>query len=137
MTNAKKSDLLTLIIVALFAFSAIAVSGAKMVSLAYAGEADVVSVRAERESAGTWRFDVTVEHADTGWDHYADRWDVLSGKGEVLGERVLLHPHVSEQPFTRSLRGLKIPENLESVVVRAHDSVHGLGGKEITVVLDR
>lgn len=102
---------------------------------AYAGEADVVGVKVTPESGETFRFDVTVQHDDTGWDHYADRWDVLGADGTVYGERVLLHPHVNEQPFTRSLGGVSVPDNVTEVVIRAHDSVDGLGGKEMTVQL--
>ncbi len=104
---------------------------------ASAGEADVVKVEAAQEGAGTWRFDVTVAHADEGWDHYADKWEVLAPDGRGLGTRVLLHPHVGEQPFTRSLGGVAIPEDIDRVTLRAHDSVHGLGGAEITVELMR
>ncbi len=104
---------------------------------ASAGEADVVAVEAAREDPGTWRFDVTVAHGDEGWDHYADKWEVLAPDGRVLGARVLLHPHVGEQPFTRSLGGVAIPEDIDRVILRAHDSVHGLGGVEITVELTR
>ncbi len=100
-----------------------------------AGKADVVRVRVEQEEGRTWTFAVTVRHDDQGWDHYADRWEVLGPKGEVLGTRVLLHPHVGEQPFTRSLSGVKIPENVRKVQVRARDSVHGYGGKEILLEL--
>jgi hypothetical protein len=92
-----------------------------------AGEGEVVGVEAVQEAGGTWRFDVTVAHADEGWEHYADKWQVLGPDGTVLGERVLLHPHVEEQPFTRSLAGVAIPDGLEVVEVRTHDSVHGWG----------
>lgn len=104
---------------------------------AQAGEADVVAAEAVREGDGTWRFRVTVAHADEGWDHYADRWQVLTEDGRVLGTRVLLHPHENEQPFTRSLGGVAIPEDIDTVVVRAHDSVHGNGGAELLVKLQR
>lgn len=99
------------------------------------GEADVVDVAAAREGGGSYRFSVTVRHADAGRDHYADRWEVLAPDGEVLGTRVLHHPHMDEQPFTRSLGGVAIPAGLSRVRVRAHDSVHGYGGEEITVSL--
>ncbi len=102
-----------------------------------AGEADVVAVEAAEAGAGTWRFEVTVAHADAGWDHYADKWEVLAPDGRVLATRVLLHPHVGEQPFTRSLGGVAIPAEIERVILRAHDSVHGLGGAEMTVELAR
>jgi len=102
-----------------------------------AGEADVVAVEAAEEGAGTWRFAVTVAHADAGWDHYADKWEVLAPDGRVLATRVLLHPHVGEQSFTRSLGGVAVPAEIERVIFRAHDSVHGLGGAEMTVELAR
>lgn len=103
---------------------------------AAAGEVDVVDVTVTPESGGGYRFDVTLRHADSGWDHYADRWEVLTPDGDdVLATRVLAHPHVNEQPFTRSLGGVKIPAGLSTVRVRGHDKVHGLGGREMTVAL--
>ena len=49
--------------------------------------------------------------------------------------RVLLHPHDHEQPFTRSLPRVAVPEGLRRVAVRAHDSVHEYGGAVMTVRL--
>lgn len=102
---------------------------------AAAGEANVVAAKAERTSDGAWRFDVTVRHDDIGWEHYADRFEVVAPDGTVLGTRVLLHPHETEQPFTRSLDGVAIPEGVDTVEIRAHDKVHGLGGSAVTVEL--
>ena len=101
-----------------------------------ADEADVVEVVATPGTGG-WRFDVTVRHGDEGWEHYADQWDVVSPDGAVLGTRVLLHPHVGEQPFTRSLTGVAIPDGVDRVVLRARDSVHGYGGVEVEVELNQ
>ncbi|MCP5088198.1 MAG: hypothetical protein GY952_15505 [Rhodobacteraceae bacterium] len=100
-----------------------------------AGEADVVGVNVRAESEGTFRFSVTVRHDDTGWEHYADRWDVVGLDGTIYGERMLGHPHVDEQPFTRALGGVSVPEGVTEVLIRAHDKVDGLGGKEMTVKL--
>lgn len=100
-----------------------------------AGEADVVDVGVRHSAGGTFRFDVTVRHADEGWEHYADKFEILGPDGQALGTRVLAHPHVNEQPFTRSLGGVRIPAGLTSVEVRAHDIIHGLGGKTQTVPL--
>jgi len=94
--------------------------------VAHADSPVVEGVRAVA-SGGTWRFDVTVRHGDTGWDHYADGWGVYDAEGTELGFRKLLHPHENEQPFTRSLSGVSIPEGVKEVRVRAHDSVHGWG----------
>ena len=104
-------------------------------AVSLAGEADVVGVKARSEGNGSWSFSVTVRHDDEGWDHYADQWEVLGSDGAVLGTRVLLHPHVGEQPFTRSLGGVQIPKEVENVVVRARDSVHDYGGEEMEVEL--
>lgn len=98
---------------------------------AVAGEADVVGATARETGAGLWTISVTVRHADAGWDHYADRWEVLSLTGDVLATRVLLHPHENEQPFTRSLPGVALPPGTKAVIIRAHDSVHGYGGAEV------
>ena len=63
--------------------------------------ADVIDV--EISGDGPYTFAVTVASPDTGWDKYADEWRIESEAGEVLGVRELTHPHVDEQPFTRSL----------------------------------
>ena len=61
----------------------------------FAGESEVTAVEVHAESAGTYSFSVTLRHADTGWDHYADRWQVLTMDGDVLEPRTLFHPHVN------------------------------------------
>ncbi len=113
------------------------VAVAMMSGAGIAGEADVVGVKADRSSDGTWSFDVTVAHADEGWNHYANRWDVVAPDGTVLGTRTLHHPHETEQPFTRSLRGVSVPDGVVSVTIRANDSVHGTGGQEFSVGLSK
>lgn len=100
-----------------------------------AGEADALAVEVTRAADGTYAFAVTVRHGDSGWDHYADRWEVLAPDGTALATRVLLHPHVDEQPFTRSLTGIAIPQSIRRVRVRAHDKVHGYGGMEQEITL--
>jgi hypothetical protein len=107
-----------------------------------AANADVLYVRAVEAAGGTWTFHVTVEHPDSGWEDYADGWDVLTPDGTVLKPdpdspftRLLLHPHENEQPFTRSQSGIVIPPGVTSVQVRAHDLVDGFGGREVTVDL--
>lgn len=84
----------------------------------------IENVSASR-SGDTWRFDVTIRHPDTGWDHYADGWRVLDMDGNELGMRVLHHPHESEQPFTRSLGGVTIPDGITQVQIQARCSVDG------------
>jgi len=100
-----------------------------------AGLADVVAAEAQCEGARC-TFLVTVRHGDEGWDHYADRYEVRDEAGDVLGTRVLRHPHVDEQPFTRSL-AIDVPQKVRSVRIRAHDSKHGEGGRGIALDLER
>ena len=101
-----------------------------------AGEADVLDVQVS-QNGGTYRFDVSVQHADTGWEHYANAFEIVAPDGTVLGTRVLYHPHVNEQPFTRSLSGVRIPDGVSEVDVRAVDSIHGTGGKTVRVEVPR
>ena len=105
------------------------------------GNADVTHVRAVQSADGSWTFHVTVEHPDTGWEDYADGWDVVT-EGVVIKPdpsspftRLLLHPHENEQPFTRSQSGIVIPEGVTLVQVRAHDLADGFGGREVLVDL--
>jgi hypothetical protein len=93
---------------------------------AFAGPATVVDATATQSNRG-WTFSVTIKHADTGWDHYADGWGVYAPDGTELGYRVLAHPHVNEQPFTRSLSGVDIPDGMTTVVIKPRDLVHGVG----------
>jgi len=112
----------------------------KIASLA---NADVVFVRAEKDpEPDSWTFQVTVRHPDTGWEDYADGWDVMLPDGTVIKPdpdspftRTLLHPHQEEQPFTRSQSGILIPEGITKVQVRAHDLVDGFGGEVVVVDL--
>ena len=114
-------------------FSCIAF-GFGLPSISTADEADVVDVKIFKTGRDKFRIDATVKHADTGWDHYSNKFEVLDTEGNLLGTRVLHHPHVNEQPFTRSVT-LEIPKSVTSVVVRAGDSVHELGGAEITIAV--
>ena len=112
-----------------FAVSTIAIN------IIIAEEADVVKVKVTQQSNGSYSFQVTVRHNDEGWDHYADAWDVRGADGTIYGTRVLAHRHENEQPFTRGKSGVSIPDGVKSVIVRAHDKVHGHGGKTKEVAL--
>jgi hypothetical protein len=104
-------------------------------SVATAGEVEIAAAAVRQGADGAYRFSVTLRHADTGWDHYADKWDIVAPDGTVLGTRVLLHPHENEQPFTRSLSGVRVPKDVKRVSIRAHDKVHGYAERTLTVEL--
>jgi hypothetical protein len=92
-------------------------------------------VRATQSGDGLWKFDTTVRHNDEGWDHYADVWQVVDAENNIMAERILAHPHDTEQPFTRSQSNIQIPPELTTVMVRAKCNVHGFGGQEVVVDL--
>ena len=107
-----------------------------------AANADVTFVRVVATGDNRYTFHVTVAHPDTGWEDYADGWDVLLPDGTVVKPsasspftRLLVHPHVNEQPFTRSQSGIEISAEITQVTVRAHDLVDGFGGKTVTIDL--
>jgi hypothetical protein len=102
--------------------------------LVQAGEVELVKTTFTQRG-DTWDVSTTLRHDDTGWEQYADAWRVVTADGKVLGTRVLYHPHEHEQPFTRSLGGVKIPTNLEVVFVEAHCKVHGWSSQRLRVDL--
>ena len=88
--------------------------------------ADVISVQASG-SEGAYQFTVGIGSPDTGCEQYADWWEVISEDGELIYRRILLHSHISEQPFVRS--GGPVSISPETVVwVRAHMNIGGYGG---------
>lgn len=91
-----------------------------------ADEAEIVSASA-RASGDSFTISVTLRHGDTGWDDYADGWEVLDASGARLGFRELLHPHVNEQPFTRSQSGIRIPQGTAQVFIRSRTNADGWG----------
>ncbi len=107
-----------------------------------AANADVLFVSATETAVGLWTFSVEVAHPDSGWEDYADGWDVVLPDGNIAKAnpddpftRLLLHPHENEQPFTRSQSNIPIPTEVTTVTVRAHDLVDGFGGQEMVVDL--
>ena len=96
--------------------------------------AQVQRVRMVLLSDGTWDVHVTVRHRDEGWDHYAKTWQILDDStDEILAERILAHPHNTEQPFTRSLNRVALPAGTRRFRIRSACDRHGFGGRELIV----
>lgn len=89
-----------------------------------------------RKTANGWSIFVTLAHPDTGWDHYADGWEVLAPDGNRLALRELAHPHEKEQPFTRSLSGVQIPQDVYELHIRARCNVDGWGDERYIIKLE-
>ncbi|MFW2382331.1 MAG: hypothetical protein ACN4GZ_11275 [Acidimicrobiales bacterium] len=94
--------------------------------------AHVVDATIEAGSNG-FTIAATVASDDTGWEKYADAWQVWGPDGEVLGERILAHPHENEQPFTRSLSGVQIPGAVAEVTIAARDLIMGFCGDVLLI----
>lgn len=94
---------------------------------ALADSPQVIKAEAARQGA-SWTVAVTLTHPDSGWDHYASGWEVLAPDGSRLGYRELTHPHVEEQPFTRSLSGVTIPDGIGHVLIRPRCTLDGWVG---------
>lgn len=96
----------------------------------------ILDARAERSGMG-WKISVTLTHPDTGWDHYADGWEVRDMAGNLLGMRDLAHPHGNDVPFTRSLSSVMIPDGTRKVLIRARCNRDGWGDQVYKLRLGR
>jgi hypothetical protein len=107
------------------------------VNMTYAGDVQILAADFQNNGRNYWSVNVTLKHDDSGWDHYADNWRIVDHKGNILGDRILMHPHVGEQPFTRGLGNVTIPEGIKTVFIEAHDKVHGWTQNKLQVNLEK
>ncbi|WOI57103.1 hypothetical protein [Palleronia sp. LCG004] len=105
-----------------------------MPAAASADPAAIENAVAKSEPGG-WTVSVTLRHADTGWEDFADAWRVELADGTILATRKLSHPHVTEQPFTRSQTGIAMPEGTQSVEIRARTLTDGWGEETYSLKL--
>jgi hypothetical protein len=98
---------------------------------------DVVDVDVIAEGSGLYTFAVTISSPYDSPERYSDAWRVLAPDGTELGIRELTHDHADEQPFTRTLEGLAVPADVDTVTVEARDLVNGWGGESLEVPIPR
>jgi hypothetical protein len=96
---------------------------------------DVLSARVRTSGSDVFDFDVTVSSPYDSPTRYADAFRARDKTGTVFGERILLHDHASEQPFTRDMYTVKIPASVKTVILEARDKAFGYGGKIVEVKL--
>lgn len=95
-------------------------------------------VDATLEATGeTWTLSAAISSPYDSAERYADAFRAVTHDGTVLGVRELTHPHQDEQPFTRSLTGLEIPADVDTIVVEARDLANGWGGATVTLDVPR
>ncbi|CAM3299242.1 hypothetical protein ZORO111902_00825 [Zobellia roscoffensis] len=71
-----------------------------------------------------YTFNATIQSPDTGCDQYADWWEIIDLKGNLIYRRILAHSHVDEQPFSRSGSNIPLAANTQ-VYIRVH--INSLG----------
>ena len=96
---------------------------------------DVVDVKVKASGENRFDFDVTLSSPYDTPQRYADAIRITSVAGLVYAERVLLHDHADEQPFTRDLQGVSIPARVRAVAVQGRDQKFGYGGRIVQVAL--
>lgn len=96
---------------------------------------DILDATLTPSGDGVFDVSVTVSSPYDTAERYADAWRILAPDGTVLGERVLLHDHANEQPFTRSLNDVRIPADITVVTIQGRDNVYGYGGQELEVAV--
>lgn len=106
-------------------------------SSANANNVTVLAVAIIHQSQGEYLVNVKLQHQDTGWDHYADEWRLVDKQGNVLARRIMLHPHVNEQPFTRALNNVKLDDKLTMIYIEAHDTQHGWSNQKLEIDLNK
>ncbi len=80
-------------------------------------------------------FDVNLSSPYDTPQRYADSFKVMDTEGKQLGERLMLHDHQTEQPFTRDCMALQFPLVYAWGWRKGREQKHGCGGKTMQVTL--
>lgn len=73
----------------------------------------VMGMSMTEDTTGVYTFGTLVASTETEWDKFTDKWRIVDMEIlEIRGRRVLGHPHVKEQPLTRSIA---IPTKVQSI----------------------
>jgi len=89
-------------------------------------QVNVINVKVSGEE-NAYTFLVTLHSDETGCEQYADWWEVINEKSELLYRRILVHSHPDTQPFTRGGGIVQIAKD-EIVFVRGHFNKLGYVG---------
>lgn len=96
---------------------------------------EIVGAKATMGEVGQWSFEVTVSSPYDTPDRYADAWRVLDGDDIELGVRELSHDHAGEQPFTRDLSDVAVPDDVVVVFIEGRDLINGWSGQRFALEL--
>ena len=95
---------------------------------------EVLAVEFRQSEPGVFTVSTTVRSVDIEGVSFADAWEVRDLEGNVLGTRILAHPHANEQPFTRS-QTIELPEGTTVVYVEGRDQGNGWSGQRFEFAL--
>lgn len=98
--------------------------------------AKIAEVKVKRDSAdqpGIFHFVVTIEHQDTGWDDYIEGWEIFDPNGLIIASRPFFEPELEKATTKTALSGVIVPEDFETVTVRARNYPNGLEGEPFEV----
>lgn len=104
------------------------------IGTAHADAPKVVAAKAEREG-NRWMIEVTLQHEDTGWDHFATGFEVQGPDGSRLGYLELTHPNVGTPTVEAELTGLNIPADVTYVLIRTRCSLVGWAAEPVRLDL--
>lgn len=72
-------------------------------------------------------------------EHFCNRVEILSvlpnGTSVLLGKRDIENPHPREQPFTRSVGSVVLPEGTDTITAKARDSKYGFCGRSLNLTI--
>ena len=86
---------------------------------------DVRSTKVAARGVQSFDFDVTAFSPYDMPPQYGDAFRGMGRAGKVFSERILLHDHAGEQPFTRDLYDVRIAAGVRTVVIQARDQKFG------------
>ena len=80
-------------------------------------------------------FQVMISSPYASAERHTDAVRVIGDDGVVYGILELTHPHAGQQPFSRTLRDVEIPESVTKVIIEGRDSTYGWGGEVVTLAI--
>lgn len=97
---------------------------ASFVGAAFADAPKVLAAKAI-EDDGRWKITVTMSHEDTGWDHYAKGFELLTPDKKRVAYGEETRPHVGKKSFDTTLTGITLPPGIPYLLIRTRCSLVG------------
>ena len=100
-----------------------------------AEKADVIDAKIKKSYGGSYVAYVKIKHNDVDASHFADEWEILDENGKRITVRLIFGPQPGKEIIDSELYGFKIPKGTKKIIIRAHCSKDGFGGKEFEIDL--